>query len=100
MCQLKGRVFSNLKHRRRPGLALGITGRRLSTKKKGKNMSQSTLLDVLTREGVLINVSVRYWRATKKLSPEDLGLKAEDVSDRLIALGHKKLLPKEALEAL
>ena len=63
-------------------------------------MSEPTLLDVLTREGVLISVSVRYWRATKKLSPEDLGLKPEDVSDRLIALGHKKLLPKEALEAL
>ena len=25
------------------------------------------LLDALTREGVLINVSVRYWRAAKKL---------------------------------
>jgi hypothetical protein len=38
---------------------------------------------------VLINVSVRYWRAHKKL-------KADDVSDRLISLGHKRLLPKEA----
>jgi hypothetical protein len=62
--------------------------------------NNTDLLAVLTREGVLINVSVRYWRATKKLSPEDLGLKPEDVSARLIALGHKKLLPKEALEAL
>jgi len=55
-----------------------------------------SLLDVLTREGVLINVSVRYWRGCKKLKPEDLGLKAQDVSDRLISLGHKRLLPKEA----
>jgi hypothetical protein len=54
------------------------------------------LLDVLTREGVLINVSVRYWRGCKKLKPEDLGLDATDVSDRLISLGHKRLLPKEA----
>jgi hypothetical protein len=47
---------------------------------------------------VLINVSVRYWRATRKLNPEDLGLDPGNVTDRLISLGHKKLLPKEALE--
>src|SRR5512136_897613 len=58
------------------------------------------LLDALTREGVLINVSVRYWRATKKLSPQDLGLDPDNVAERLISLGHKKLLPKEALERL
>jgi len=57
------------------------------------------LLDVLTREGVLINVSVRYWRATKKLNAEDLGLDPDRVTDRLISLGHKKLLPREALES-
>ncbi len=57
------------------------------------------LLEVLTREGVLISVSVRYWRATKKLNAEDLGLEPERVTDRLISLGHKKLLPKEALES-
>src|SRR5512137_2203470 len=56
------------------------------------------LLDALTREGVLINVSVRYWRATKKLSPQDLGLDPDNVTERLISLGHKKLLPREALE--
>jgi len=56
------------------------------------------LLDVLTREGVLIHATVRYWRATKKLKPEDLGLDPDKVTDRLISLGHKKLLPKEALE--
>ena len=58
------------------------------------------LLDVLTREGVLINVSVRYWRATRKLKAEDLGLDPDNVTDRLISLGHKKLLPKEALARL
>lgn len=56
------------------------------------------VLDVLTREGVLLGVSVRYWRATKKLKAEDLGLDPERVTDRLISLGHKKLLPKESLE--
>ena len=55
---------------------------------------------MLTREGVLINVSVRYWRAHKKLKAEDIGLKPDDVSDRLISLGHKRLLPKEATAAL
>jgi hypothetical protein len=58
------------------------------------------LLQVLTREGVLINVSVRYWRAHKKLKAEDIGLKPDAVSDRLISLGHKRLLPKEATAAL
>jgi len=58
------------------------------------------LLDALTREGVLISVSVRYWRATRKLNPEDLGLDPDNVTERLISLGHKKLLPREALERL
>src|SRR5580693_3690151 len=58
------------------------------------------LLSVLTREGVLIKVSVRYWRGCKKLKPEDLGLKSADVSDRLISLGHKRLLPREDTASL
>jgi len=57
------------------------------------------LLEVLTREGVLINVSVRFWRAAKKLKAEDIGLDPDNVTDRLISLGHKKLLPREALAA-
>ncbi len=63
-------------------------------------MENNNLLSVLTREGVLLKVSIRYWRGCKKLKPEDLGLKEADVSDRLISLGHKRLLPKEALAAL
>ena len=58
------------------------------------------LLDALTREGVLISVSVRYWRATRKLKAEDLGLDPGNVTDRLISLGHKRLLPREATAAL
>jgi hypothetical protein len=61
---------------------------------------ESNLLNVLTREGVLINVSVRYWRGTKKLKPEDIGLDQDQVSDRLISLGHKRLLPKDSTAAL
>ena len=58
------------------------------------------LLSLLTREGVLLAVSVRYWRGCKKLRAEDLGLNSEDVSDRLISLGHKRLLPRDATAAL
>ena len=58
------------------------------------------LLSVLTREGVLINASVRYPRFHKKLSPADLGLEPDQVSERLMSLGHKRLLPKEALASL
>ena len=59
--------------------------------------SNQNLLDVLTREGVLISVSVRFWRAAKKLQAQDLGLDPDDVTDRLISLGHKRLMPKDAL---
>ena len=57
------------------------------------------LLDALTREGVLISVSCRYWRAAKKLQAADLGLNPDDVAERLISLGHKRLLPRDALAA-
>jgi hypothetical protein len=63
-------------------------------------MATPHLLEVLTREGVLLNVSVRYWRGCKKLRPEDIGLDASALSERLISLGHKRLLPREATAAL
>ncbi len=53
---------------------------------------QNNLLSLLTRGGVLLAVSVRYWRGCKKLRAEDLGLDSADVPDRLISLGHKRLL--------
>ena len=65
-----------------------------------QNPIHDQLLNVLTREGVLVKVSIHFWRGTKKLTPEDIGLKESQVSDRLISLGHKRLLPKEALSAL
>ena len=48
----------------------------------------------------MVKVSVRFWRGCKKLKAEDLGLKSDDVSDRLISLGHKRLLPRDATAAL
>src|SRR5690606_32321172 len=41
-----------------------------------------------------------YWRGQKKLKPEDIGLSGHKLSDRLISLGHKRLLPKDALQDL
>src|SRR5687768_5210840 len=74
--------------------------RRIVGVKKGNDLENNNLLSVLTREGVLIKVSVRYWRGCKKLKAEDIGLKQADVSDRLISLGHKRLLPKDTLAQL
>ena len=57
------------------------------------------LLDGICRRGVLVATSVRYWRGCKRLNPEDLGLDPANVSDRLIQLGHKRLIPRDALQA-
>lgn len=59
----------------------------------------SALLDGICRRGVLISTSVRYWRGCKRLNAEDLGLDPAHVSDRLIQLGHKRLIPRDALSA-
>ncbi len=61
-------------------------------------MNDQSVLNMLTRKGVLANVNIRYWRACKKLKAEDIGLPADDQTMRLISLGHKKLLPREALQ--
>ena len=61
--------------------------------------NNTNLLDAVCRRGVLVATSVRYWRGCKKLSPEDLGLDPAHVSDRLIQLGHKRLIPRDALQA-
>lgn len=57
------------------------------------------LLDGICRRGVLVATSVRYWRGCKRLNAEDLGLDPAHVSDRLIQLGHKRLIPRDALSA-
>jgi hypothetical protein len=63
------------------------------------NQFNLPLLEAVCRRGVLCNVSLRYWRGCKKLSAEDLGLDPANVSERLIQLGHKRLVPREALSA-
>lgn len=55
------------------------------------------LLDGICKKGVLVSTSVRFWRGCKRLKPEDLGLDPALVSKRLIALGQKRLIPKDAL---
>lgn len=60
---------------------------------------QLPLLEAVCRRGVLVATSVRYWRGCKRLNPEDLGLDPSHVSDRLIQLGHKRLIPRDALAA-
>lgn len=57
------------------------------------------LLEAVCRRGVLVATSVRYWRGFRRLNPEDLGLDPAHVSDRLIQLGHKRLIPRDALSA-
>src|SRR3989442_1035854 len=63
-------------------------------------MTNNPILDVLTREGVLLNPSVRYWRGHKKLKPEDLGLTPDQAPKRFFSLGQKRLLPEESFNAL
>ena len=41
---------------------------------ENNNNGNNGLLSILTREGVLLKVSVHYWRGCKKLRPEDIGL--------------------------
>lgn len=63
---------------------------------------RASVVDQLVREGVLVRVHIGRWRATHKLSPEDLGLDPE-ASARLLEqvnLGWKLLLPREILEQL
>lgn len=57
------------------------------------------LLDAVCRRGVLISASIRFWRGCKRLNAEDLGLDPAHLSDRLIQLGHKRLIPRDALAA-
>jgi len=64
------------------------------------NESNNYVSEALAREGVLVNVSVNFWRGCKKLKPEEVGLEASKISNRLVSLGHKRLLPKECFEKL
>ena len=67
---------------------------------ESNNNNHNGLLSILTKEGVLLKVSVSYWRGHKKLRPEDIGLEKKHPSERLISLGHKRLLSKDCLPEL
>jgi len=62
-------------------------------------LNNTSLLDAVCRRGVLVATSVRFWRGCKRLAPEDLGLDPANVNERLIQLGHKHLIPRDALQA-
>jgi hypothetical protein len=62
--------------------------------------TNNELIDALAREGVLITVNLSYWRGHKKLRPEEVGLEPSKISDRLVSLGHKRLLPRECFDKL
>ena len=62
--------------------------------------TNTELLSILSKEGVLISVSIRFWRGSKKLKPEEIGINPDTLSDRFISLGHKRLLPKDSLSDL
>ena len=65
-----------------------------------ENHQNNEVFQALAREGVLITTTVSYWRGHKKLKPEEVGLEPSKISDRLVCLGHKRLLPRECFEKL
>ena len=65
-----------------------------------ENHQNNEVFQALAREGVLVTTTVSYWRGHKKLRPEEVGLEPSKISDRLVCLGHKRLLPRECFEKL
>jgi uncharacterized protein YbjQ (UPF0145 family) len=72
----------------------------MSDRRTSISSSSPDILSALTREGVLVNVSVRYWRGCRKLDAHDLGIEPDQVNNRLVSLGHKRLVPKDVLAPL
>lgn len=58
-------------------------------------MSEGEITDLLFNEGTLFDLDIGRWAATKKLTAKEVLL--EDIDTSAIHLGHKRLLPKEAL---
>ena len=48
-------------------------------------------------DGVLLDVRLSFWRGKKVLSPEDLGLRTDQVPE-IFRLGTKRVVPKDALD--
>lgn len=61
---------------------------------------EQNMLQVLTREGVLISKKFSYPRFNAKLKPEDVGLDSEQICEDLMSLGSKKLLTKAKLKPI
>ena len=55
------------------------------------------VLDVLFDTGTLVHLYIGRWTANKKLKPEDVLLDGK-VDNNAIYLGHKRLMPKDALQ--
>jgi len=51
----------------------------------------------LFKDGILMDVNVRFWSAAKALSASDLGLKESDVA-KAFHLGRKMLIPAEVIQ--
>lgn len=57
------------------------------------------LTEALFQRGALMDLFIGRWTGIKKMQPNDM-LLAEDFDENAIYLGHKKLLPKKAMEKL
>lgn len=56
----------------------------------------SDLMNIF-KDGALVEVHVSFWSGARSLSPEDLGLKPEDVADAY-KLGRKMLVPADVIK--
>jgi len=52
-------------------------------------------MERLFTDGVLVNLDVEFWRATRANSEKDLGVKRAELPEFVAGLGTKRLLPKE-----
>ena len=62
----------------------------------GKRRSIMGNLSKLFQDGILISLSVSYWRGKKALTAKDLGLKPQDVPS-IFSLGRKCLIPRDVI---
>lgn len=60
-------------------------------------MNENTeIAELLFNEGTLFDLDIGRWAAIKKLKPTEVLL--DDIDEQAVYLGHKRLLPKEALK--
>lgn len=56
-------------------------------------------LERIFQDGVLVDLNIGYWTATRRNTFEDLGLKPGGVPDFVVGLGTKRLIPKEMADS-